>query len=248
MAPIVPRYQIFMTEVIQPGDPREPQFDEAKKKEIKGLIDKGTWKIILKNEMSPNSSILGGRFVLAIKDGGTSKETWKARFVVQGHKDKMKRSLVHDSPNAKQQSTGLVLGLASIFGFRLFSTDVTQAYLKSADQLMRDVYIKPTKEFELGEDQILQLMKPLYGLADIGDHWGKTFSSHLRDELGMQLTTGDGALIFKLLDNRLQGLCATFVDDTLQAGNTKFQDLANNTLQRFQCRDREWDNTEFSGV
>lgn len=247
-APIAPRYEVYMTEVILPGDPREPKFEEAKKKEIQGLVNKGTWKIIMKNEMSPNPNILGGRFVLAIKDGGTPKERWKARFVVQGHRDKMKRSLVHDSPNAKQQSTRLVVGLASVFGFRLFSTDVTQAYLQSADELMRDVYVKPTKEFELGEDQILKLMKPLYGLADSGDYWGKTFSSHLRDELGMQLTTGDGALFFKHLDKKLQGVCATFVDDTLQAGNKEFQDLADNTLRRFQCREREWDNTEFSGV
>ena len=241
-------YQVLLTEVLKPGDPREALFDEAKKKEIQGLVEKGTWKVILKSEMSPNPNILGGRFVLAIKDAGTDKEKWKARFVVQGHRDKYKTSLVHDSPTARQHSTRIIVGLAAIFGFRLFSTDVTQAYLQSSTDLLRDVYMKPTKEFHLNENQILKLLKPLYGLPDSGDYWGKTFTTHLRDELGMELATGDGALFFKHLDDKLKGLCATYVDDTLQAGDRDFQKLTENTLRKFECGKREWDNTEFAGV
>ena len=156
--------------------------------------------MILKSEMCANPNILGGRFVLAIKDAGTNKERWKARFVVQGHREKLKTSLVHDSPTARQNSTRLIVGLASAFGFRIFSTDVTQAYLQSADSLMRDVYVRPTKEFELDESHTLKFMKPLYGLADSGDYWGKTFSTHLRDDLGMTTATGDGALFLQKLD------------------------------------------------
>ena len=52
----------------------------------------------------------------------------------------------------------------------MFSTDVTQAYLQSAEKLMRDVYVKPSKEFELQPDQVLKLFKPPYGLAEIGDY------------------------------------------------------------------------------
>ena len=48
--------------------------------------------------MPKNANILGGRFVLAIKDEGTKDEVWKARFVVQGYRDKLKRLLYRILP------------------------------------------------------------------------------------------------------------------------------------------------------
>jgi hypothetical protein len=35
---------------------------------------------------------------------------------------------------------------------------------------MRDVYIKPSAEFELNANQVLKFLRPLYGLADSGDY------------------------------------------------------------------------------
>jgi Reverse transcriptase (RNA-dependent DNA polymerase) len=130
----------------------------------------------------------------------------------------------------------------------LSSTDVTQAYLQCAEKLLRDVYIKPTKEFSMGPGQLLKLLRPLYGLADSGDYWGRTLANHLRKDLGMKSTTGDPALFFKNIQEKLSGLCATYVDDTLQAGDQKFVELSELTQMRFQCRPREWNNVEFAGV
>eukprot|EP00171_Calliarthron_tuberculosum_P009450 IDg9450t1 len=171
-----PLIKVFMTEVIHPNDPRSSKFGPAKTKEIEGLIKRGTFKVDLKSEMPDNPNLLGGRFVLSIKDEGSKREIWKARFVVQGYRDKMKTSLVHDISTARHHSIRMLIGLAAIFGFRLFSTDVTQAYLQSAENLMGDVFIKAPKEFELQGDQILKLMKPLYRLPDSGDYWGKTMT------------------------------------------------------------------------
>jgi hypothetical protein len=84
---------------------------------------------------------MGGRFVLTIKYSGTSKEIYMARYFVQVFRDKKKTSLVHDASTSKQQSTKLLIGLAAIFGYWIFSTDVTQAFLQSAEPLMRYVYI-----------------------------------------------------------------------------------------------------------
>jgi hypothetical protein len=105
---------VHLSEVIGPSNPRAALFDAAKQKEIQGIIECGTWKVVLKEEMPENPNIMGGRFVLTIKDSDTSKEIYKARYVVQDFRDKKKISLVHDASTSKQQSTKLLgLGLAA---------------------------------------------------------------------------------------------------------------------------------------
>lgn len=51
-----------------------------KKKEIDGLINREAWKIILKDEMQDDANELGGRFVLAIKDGRTDREKSESKI------------------------------------------------------------------------------------------------------------------------------------------------------------------------
>jgi hypothetical protein len=70
---------------------------------------------------------------------------------------------------------------------------------------MRDVYIKPSAEFELNANQVLKLLRPLYGFADSGYYWGSTLLNHLKEEVGIKQTVVDPAIFFKMLDNKLQG-------------------------------------------
>lgn len=101
-------------------------------REIVALIERGTFPITLKEELQnlnyPN--ILLCRFLLAIKhkDGG---DIFKARFVIRGHQDREKKSLVHHSCNLKQSSIKLLLVLATILGFDIWDLNVKQAYLQS---------------------------------------------------------------------------------------------------------------------
>eukprot|EP00171_Calliarthron_tuberculosum_P016379 IDg16379t1 len=96
--------EVYVTEVIKKGDPRatSPEMRAAISKEIQGLINRGVFKIVLKQEISEDSNLMGGRFVLAIKDVGTDTERYKARFIILGHRDKDKTSLVHACPNLRQ--------------------------------------------------------------------------------------------------------------------------------------------------
>jgi hypothetical protein len=123
-----PTYNIHVTEVICNGDHRERLLEDAKKKEVAGLIRRGTWKVVLKEDIEPDANIImSGRFVLSIKNSGTDEEMLKARFVAQGYRDKAKNSLVHDEALARQSSARLLVGLAAVLGFRMYSTDVQQA-------------------------------------------------------------------------------------------------------------------------
>lgn len=69
--------------------------------------------------MPMSANIMGGRFVLAIKDDGTENEVYKARLAVQGHTDAEKNLLVHILPNIWQQTVRILIAIAAISGFRL---------------------------------------------------------------------------------------------------------------------------------
>ncbi len=77
---------VNIIELIEKGDPRatSPKMRAAMQKEIEGLMKRGTFKIVLKEEVPENANILGGRLLLVIKDVNTGEERYKARFVFGG--------------------------------------------------------------------------------------------------------------------------------------------------------------------
>lgn len=66
--------------------------------------------------------------------------------------------------------------LVAVYGFEMWMQDVTQAYLQSADKVMRDIYIRPPNDFHFADNQLLKLQKPLYGLAENIIRWYQTIS------------------------------------------------------------------------
>jgi hypothetical protein len=54
--------------------------------------------------------------------------------------------------------------------------------------------------------------------------------------------------LLKSIEEKLSGLCVTYVDDTLQAGDQKIVKLSELTQRRFQCWPREWNTVQFAGV
>ena len=241
---------IFIQDILHPSDPRahNKESERAKEKEIEGLIRRGTWKVVTKEDVPAGANVLNGRFAVNIKKVGTDTSIHKAPFVVQGHKEKEKRQLVHNSTTVRQSSTSLLIALAAIFGFRVWTHDITQAYLQSAIQLLRDVYLKPSKELELGSHQLLKLLKPLYGLADSGDYWNVTMAKHVQADLGMNETAGDMSLFFKNVREKLCGLIGTYVADSLLSGDEAFLKHTDKTIEKFGSKGRDMDNTRFAGV
>ena len=87
------------------------------------------------------------------------------------HRDKEKDSLLHDSKTVRPQSVRITLAVAAVLGWRISSTDVDQAYLQSTFKWKRVVYMRPPPKLGLPADALLRLKRPIYGLADAGDHW-----------------------------------------------------------------------------
>ncbi len=90
---------VHLTEIIDPNDPRasSKQMSQAKRKEIKGLLDRGTFSIILRERVPPDGNVLPGRFDFAINSTEDGQIKFKARCVIDGHRDRIKNFMVHSA-------------------------------------------------------------------------------------------------------------------------------------------------------
>lgn len=88
---------IVLMEILAPNDPssNSSEFDLANAKKIVGLIEKGAFRVVIKQDLDEDANVLDERFVLTIKQKRSDKELFKARFVVQGHFGRVKEFLLH---------------------------------------------------------------------------------------------------------------------------------------------------------
>lgn len=129
---------------------------------------------------------------------------------------------------------------------------MTQAYLQSKHKFTQNIYIKVKQAHEhlfgLKENELPHLTKPLYGLYDSEDYWGLAVRDHVVDDLGMTPTIGDSALYTKETNGKVDGICGSFVDDTLNAGSDTCERLAEVTLTMFESKSRDYENFDFYGT
>lgn len=189
---------------------------------------------------------------MSLKEKGTDKEKTKARFDVQGHTDAEKNILIHNSTAIRPSSTCILISLTATYNFKLWSQDITRAYQQSNGKLSREVYIRPTKRnrahFGLQENELLLLLKTLYGLADAGDYWHATFSEHLTEDLQMKRCIGDLSMFYKVEEGKIFGFAGAYVDDEIATGNLSFEDVCSITEAKFDSKKRTYSNFKFASV
>lgn len=245
--------ETFTVMTLKPNDPRADiqEFITAKKEEIEGLRKREVWTVVKKKDVPIGSNVIGGRFVLSFKAFDTPEQHPKARFVAQGHNDRDKSNIVHDTATIRPTSIRLIISVSVIRQFRIFSHDVTQAYVQSKDKLTRMIYIRVKPEdralFGISDDELLLLTKPLYGICDAGDYWGITIEGHVVNDLGMQPLRSDPALYAKFINQELCGITGIQVDDSLNAGDQRFEKITEATLTRFDSKPRLYDTFDFFG-
>lgn len=80
-------------------------------------------------DIPPSSNLITGSFVITIKDVETDSPIFKARFVAHGNRDRDKDTLLHDSTTVRNSSVRMLIVLAEVMGFNVWTEDVSQAYL-----------------------------------------------------------------------------------------------------------------------
>jgi hypothetical protein len=101
----------------------------------------------------------------------------------------------------------------------------------------------------LGKNEFLQLLLPLYGLAESGDYWGETITDHHLLELQFVQSPIDLALFFKRMGNNLLEISGAYVDDLLRAAPSEYrQSMVQSLRDRFDCKESLSSSMTFTGL
>lgn len=74
-----------------------------------GLINRNIWKKFSRDGVPQHFSVVGGCFVLTLKNSGTPEECAKVRYIVQGYVNDDKPYLILDVTTLRPSSIRLVL-------------------------------------------------------------------------------------------------------------------------------------------
>lgn len=136
--------EIFATEIISNNEARSPPqvMNEAKRKEVRCLLKRRTFKTVLKEDFSADGNGIPGHFVLTIKPNLAGKIKHKASFYVGVHQDKLKDLMVYSIQTLQAQSICLLLAIYVSYEFVIWTTDLREAYLQPSIFLLREGFVE----------------------------------------------------------------------------------------------------------
>jgi hypothetical protein len=151
----------------------------------------------------------------------------------------------------------LSLGASLIATYKMHCElrDITQAYVQSKDKLLRTLYARPPKELQdtFPPGTILRVVRPLYGAAESGLYWFKTYHNHHKDKLKMKTSSYDPCLLITDEGQDTFGITGLQTDDTLSIVTATFARREQEELDAAQFRAKpktilsEHNPVEFNG-
>ena len=203
------------------ASPHVEQWREAMAKEIKGLLERGTWSPIRRDQIPSGSNVMSCHFVFEVKRTQTgSIEKWKARLVADGN-TQVEGVDYHRifSTVVKASTIRLALALAAYYDYNLTSIDVRQAYLYA--DLKEELYMAVPPGLPRHDGQgnpiALKLNKSLYGLKQAGREWNELLVSFLLT-WGFTQSKIDVCLFIYAVSTSILWVLV-YVDDCLQVDN-----------------------------
>ena len=155
--------------------------------ELDGIREKGTWREVPAETMSPGQRPLGSKWVFKIKRGADGEITrFKSRLVVKGYMQKAGIDFQEIfSPVGSASAFRVLVGLAAQQGLKIHQIDFKQAFLNGV--LQEEVYLQPPEGVPIeGQGKVvLKLVKALYGLKQAPKEWHDLLKGSL---IGMGFT------------------------------------------------------------
>jgi hypothetical protein len=217
-------------------------FLESRKAELLGLQQQGMFRVVKCSSVPPHTRVYGTRWVDTQKSV-KGQQVPKSRLVATNYRDHGARSLPTRSPTVTKAAQRVVIATAASMMSEAnvpYVRDIKQAYTQATTKLVREVYLRAPKEMELGDDEILLCVKPLYGIPEAGLHWFLTYVGHHVKELGMTQSKADKGLLYRIDDDGGVGVSVTAlqVDDNFGHGTSEFLTLEEKASNRFRCKPR----------
>ena len=179
------------------ASPEWPKWEEACESEIENLRRNGTINedLAIPEDSLPSwdpskqraAQVVNILWVLRVKYIDGIFDKFKARAVFDGRAQKAKNPTLETfSPACRSTTHKLLTAEACLLGYRLRTWDVEAAYLKGVfDRSSTPLYGRPPpgyRQYINGVAQIWVLSTPLYGEADAGRIWYKTFVKFLLEK------------------------------------------------------------------
>ena len=199
-------------------------------------------------EQQEPDRILPSRFVFRNKDAGLKDVAGhdlplkaKARLCLQGHlcPDSQTGQVQVDSPTVERVSTMMFLHHCISMGWwsNWFIGDISNAFLQGAPLQGKVMYMRQPKQGLPGllPNQLLRLLKPVYGRPDAPRAWFNELSRVLVEDVGFQQSIVDPAT-FHLRDQKgnVIGMLIVHVDDLMVATDDSL--LAKQTVEKLHKR------------
>jgi len=224
--------------ITTPGEP----FEQSDMTEINDLVARDVFHFLKFDEdVHGNQRLFKTRLVREVK-GKNIKPYEKSRLVVQGYGDSEKEGILTQSPIIQRMSQRLILALGPSLmkDFRAKGElrDITQAYIQADDPLARQIFARLPRELEgkFPQGTIMKITKPLYGLAELGLYWFKTYHSHHKDKLQMRISSYDPCLLFTNSGPGDFGITGLQTDDTFSFATQAFSEREEEQLKKAKFR------------
>lgn len=88
---------------------------EAKNAEIRNLLERGTFRALIKEDIPPNANVLPGRFLKTIKLSEEDEVKFMACYVIGSYFHRYKNMMVHSATTLQPQSVRSLLAIAATF-------------------------------------------------------------------------------------------------------------------------------------
>ena len=105
------RFQNMADITIYMSKPPLPNFQMSRLKELNGLLEKGVFEIMNKQDVPAETRIFDSRFVYQIKNKGTEKAFEKSRLIVQAFNDSGKHEILTQASIIQRASQRLTIAL-----------------------------------------------------------------------------------------------------------------------------------------
>ena len=92
-------------------------------------MHRGVFEVVKRSDIPEGANCMKSKLVLTVKSPMNAPDEDKARYTIAGHRDKMKKLIVHTTVTLQPSSIRLLALISEILDLELWISDACQAFL-----------------------------------------------------------------------------------------------------------------------